>query len=357
VKRLSVVEPLLVGLSLAPIGALALVLFAQGCSNHDGLAPGPDAGTSSHSASSSKSASSASGTGGAAPVEPDGPTRLTLIDAVVDAPSVAFCFASYPSGASTAAPFPSGGLGFAKALVVPLPATDIPTGDVLLTIVSGDLTSVGSATCGEITADPTSYPALVVTSLGVLPADTLTAKRSLLLAPMGCIGGPTHTDANQEAVCGKGYTPDNPTVTLLAGPLSRLDDPARIALQAVNATTVVTKADIYFRPGFDGLSDNLLESKLSSGGVGPFPPYTGLTAASIGSVATAEIGIAPNPSSAPLANKKKLSDALANAGLVSTDLLNGKGFALVACGASPAVGSGSWWNDFAFVAVSTDPMP
>ncbi len=353
-KRPRLVLSCLIGLSLAPLGAPALGLVA-GCNNHDSLAPDPDAGTSTHSSAASTGASTGSmGAGGATPVEPDGPTRLTLVAGVVDAPATAFCFASYPSGTASKSPFPAGGLAFAHALVVPLPSDDIPSGDVLLSIVTGDLASIGSLTCGEILADPSAHPTLTIVSMGVLPSTTLTAKRSLLLAPMGCIGGATHQDANQEAICGKGYTPDTPTINLLAAPLSRLTDPAHLAFQGVNASTAIERANLYLTPTFAGSPDALVVDTLAPGGAGPFPPFTKLSIADLGSVSGSNIGIAPSPSPTPVV-RKSFSDALALAGLSSTDVLNGKGFALVAVGAGPSVGMGSWWNDFTFVAVSSDP--
>lgn len=345
----------LVGLSIAPLGALFAAASIEGCSNHDALAPDPDAGTSSHAASSaSGTTSSGAGAGGAAPVEPDGPTRLTLVDGIVDAPAAAFCFAAYPSGVADRPPFPAGGLPFGHASVVALPSTDVPSGDVLLTVVTGDLGSIGGASCADLVADPASHPTLSLTSMGVLPASTLAAPRSLLLGPIGCLGGPGHEDPNGEAICGKGYTKDDPTVTLLVAPLSRITLPTRVAFQGVNATTAMKKADFYLRPSFDGSMDRGVVSALSSGGVGPFPPYTGLGAADLGSVGGADVGVAPTPSGTP-AVRAKLADAYAAAGLSSADVLNGRGFAIVAVGPTPGLAKGTWWNDPAFVAVAVDP--
>lgn len=353
--RSSLVLSCLVGLSIVPLGAPVMAALLGGCSNHDALAPDPDAGTSAHSSSrASSSSSGAGGEGGALPIEPDGPTRLTLVDGVVDAPAVAFCFVAYPGGTGAKPPFPSGGLAFGHALVVPLPSDEVPMSDAELTLVTGDLGSLGATTCDALLTDPAGHPAVTLTSLGVLPASTLTAKRSLLLTPMGCLGGATHVDTNQEAICGKGYTPQTPTITLSAAPLSRLADPAHLAFQAVNATTALKKADFYLRPSFDGSPDHPVVVGLPSGAAGPFPPYTQLGAADLGSVGGSDVGIASDPSSSPQV-RKKLVDAFAAAGLASIDVLNGKGFALVAVGASPSVGMGSWWNDLAFVAVSADP--
>lgn len=348
------VTPLVLGLSLSPLVGWGLVGASSGCKDHSGLAPDPDAATSSsHSSSAAGTSTGTGGDAGTMVVEPDGPTKLTLVDGIIDEPAAAFCFVD-PEGAGDRPPIPQGGLDFGTSMVVPLPSEDIPDGDALLVIITGDVGSIGTATCGQLTADPGAFPDAVVLQLGLLPEGTLTAKRSLLFAPMGCVGGVDHDAPQNELICGKGYTPDNPTLSLVAGPLSRVKNSANVSMQGVNATTVFDKVDLYFRPGKDGFQDQLLVEKLSAGSIGPFPPSAKLNQSELGNVDQAQVGLSKDPSA--MANAKfDLTDVLTAGGLTGTDLGNGGGVAFVAVGADPAAGDGAWWNGLTFVGVDSDP--
>ena len=355
VRHRRLVAPFAFGLGLAPVALYVALGAAPGCNDHSGLAPDPDAGTSSSVASGSSSATSgAGGEGGATVVEPDGPTKVTLIDGIIDEPAAAFCFVAYPDGSGDRAPFPAGGLAFGTSVSIPLPSEDMPEGDVLLAVVSGDLASIGGATCGDLLDDPASFPDAIVSEFGVLPAGTTTAPRSLLFAPIGCVGEPSHDAPANDLVCGKGYTPDTPTLGLVAGALSRVKSNAHVSLQGVNATTVFDKIDVYFRPGFDGFQDQLLVEKLAAGSIGPFPPSNKIDFSEIGNTNEAQVGASKTPSAMASA-RLSFIDALAAGGISPSDVSNGKGFAIVAVGADPAAGAGDWWNPLTFVVVPTDP--
>src|SRR5690349_2744352 len=95
----------------------ATLVFASACGHHQGLAPDGGGGSSSQATTGKTTSTGEGGTGGG-PVwmEPDLPPRWSFVNGVVDRPLVQFCFVSYPSGTQDSAPFPSGGLGFGKAI-------------------------------------------------------------------------------------------------------------------------------------------------------------------------------------------------------------------------------------------------
>src|SRR5262245_43478797 len=103
---------------LAPV--LAPLLALLGCSrDHSLLAADPDITSAASAASGTGggggggggeggAAGGGGGAGGAAPVvEPPGPTRLTLVNGIVDYDAVRICFLPYPDSGQPAMPWPS----------------------------------------------------------------------------------------------------------------------------------------------------------------------------------------------------------------------------------------------------------
>lgn len=340
----------------APWGAAASALLAlvfSACSDgHDDL--GVDSTSSSSSASTTGSGGTGGsvGTGGSEPIEPDGPPKLTLLGGVTDRDLSSFCF--FSSGANTRPPFPSGGLGFGESATLAFPNDEIPVeGEILVASVIG---TVGAGwTCDEIRGDPAGAGVEYV-ELGRLPAGTFEEKRSLLLATTGCLGGPGHEGEQQELACGVGYAPDSPTFSFVVVVLSRIVTPTRISLSTVHASAALPKVDVRVRPGVPEAFDIAIAAGVSLGALAPKPPFDVLDRTSLASIPDAGVVVYPAGGPMPMA-EIKWSEALANGGLVVGDIENGRGYALVALGASPLLGAAAWWKPFTFAIVNVDGMP
>jgi hypothetical protein len=333
----------------------SFALLDAGCKgDHSALAPDPDAGGAGSTTSSSKAATTAAsttGTGGAPPMEPDGPTRFTFVNGVVDEPSVSFCFVPYPSVVSTLAPFPSAGLAFAHAYVSPAGSPDIPSTDGLLLAIAGTLPA--GTTCGDVAADPMAFPEAVIVELGVVPASALSMHRSFLLIPDGCFGGASHTSSSQAAACGMAYAPDTPTPGLTVLAMSRISNPTRVGFQYVNGVGAAPTLSASLQPGASGVPAQLIADDIPLGGALPYPPSFAFGASQVGAVGNAAVLTVAPPNST--ASNVQLQTALAAAGLGSANVANGKDIVFVGVGATPGTPSGSWWNDFTVVAVANDP--
>ncbi len=116
----------------------------------------------------------------------------------------------------------------------------------------------------------------------MLPASVFTSEKSLLLAPIGCVGGPGHEGNNATLACGNTYTPSTPTVDLIALGMSRITVSSHIALQVVNASVALTASDIGITPSIQDAPNQPLATALPTGGIEPKPPFTKLTLNELG---------------------------------------------------------------------------
>jgi hypothetical protein len=313
--------------------------------------------TTSSTTTGSGGAGGGTGAGaGGAPsiVEPDGPTRWTFVNGVVDRDQIALCFLKSPADAADAAsPWPTDGIGFARAASIDLPGAPVPAdSDLELVLLAGAIEDVGALDCRALADDPTAVPGLDVLSLGVLPAETATRPRSLLFVPNGCLGGLDHEDANDDLVCGLGYAPDLPTPGLAVAPISRVKNPERVGLQAVHASPT-GPLDVYVTPVFDGAAPSLMASGVVSGQAAPFPPFAPFSIADLGGGTGPRLTTHLAGMAMPL-DDATFGDALGRGGLVTADVANGKNVAFVGVGAQPGLAVGAWWHAFTWVAVRPD---
>lgn len=315
-----------------------------------------DLGQDTTSASSTGGAEPLVGGGGAgggdggapAIVEPDGPASMTVVNGIVDRPAMRLCFLESPANdEDDAEPWPEDRLEYAHA------ATDPPLveGDVEVLILTGDLDTIGSQTCRSIADEGTE--GLEVLSIGVLPASATTMPRSLLFAVTGCFGGEDNTADDTDPICGPGYSPDTPTPGVVIAPLSRFTEDTAVGIQIVNALGSHEIVDGFMTPGFAGVQESVIAIEIASGAVAPFPPSTVFSASSLGSAADADVRIV-SFNGLPSDGAFSVGEAMQNGGLDGTAFGNGQNVALVVVGPSPGLGVG-WWNDFAVVAVDTDP--
>ncbi len=324
-----------------------------------GCAQGTDDPLLGTSASSGASSSSGAGGGGGAGggevvPEPDGPPVLTLVNGINDHDAIRFCFVPYPDGGDPA-PFPSdtSGLAFAAATRVDPASVIAADTDVYLHVVAGDLAQTKDLGCAELTGG--NAPAgVVVAPVAVIPASAFTAKRSLLLVPTGCLGGPGHTDPLEKEACGSAYSLDTPNPGIVAAAMSRVMAEASLSLQAAHASQAMPTVDMRIVPGTEGGNPQQVAPSLTSGAVGPFPPFQKLARVEMGSIAQAQILTFP-PGQPVQTSAAPLEAALARGGLSQADFEDGRAFTLVAVGAQPGIAAGAFWHALTWTVVRSDP--
>src|SRR6188768_2438221 len=268
-------------LLLALLGALGALGGTNGCTtNHDALARQPKAGSSAGGSAGSagfgtgafgNTGNQASQGGTPNPdYEAKGDDLLTIVNGVVDAPSVRLCFARLGEDGQTqdfvGSPLPElayaastvlteiDGLSFvddaiqpwvisgqlsrlknldcaaAVALAQSEEAKVTPTEVAAVVLGAGGQGGAGSggaagdggaapdgaageaAVGGAPAAEPLEFPTLRARPVAALPAGTVNIGRSILLVLTGCSGGAAYTDHIEKSVCGPSYTPATPTL-------------------------------------------------------------------------------------------------------------------------------------------------
>ncbi len=363
---------------LAPLLLLATALGA--CARDHGLGVetttsasgtgGADTGSTSSTPATGTSSASTSGSGTGGTSEPPGPTRVTVVNGVNDYDAIRICFLPYPAGDSSAKPWPApaSGLPFAHASVLDL-AVDIPANtDVRPTILAGDLTQVAGKTCEQAIAlaggsgggagggDAGPPPPIVAAALAVLPASVFTSEKSLLLAPIGCVGGPGHEGGTATLACGNTYTPSTPTVDLLALGMSRITVSSHVALQVVNASVALQASDIGITPSIQDAPNQPLATALPTGGIEPKPPFTKLTLNELGALGQVAIKtFLPGQGTMFPTSTTLLAEAFQNGTVASTQLEDGSGYVLVAVGSYPNIPAGSFWHKLTYSLIKANP--
>ncbi len=355
---------------LAPL--LVLAAASSACGRDHALGVGSTGGaasssttTTSESTSSGNGGASSTGTGTGGTSEPPGPTRVTVVNGVNDYDAIRICFLPYPAGDPAAKPWPTAasGLLFAHAAVLDL-AVDIPANtDVQPTIFAGDLSTIAGKTCAQALAlaasgdEDAGTPApILAVALAVLPASVFTSEKSLLLAPIGCMGGPGHDDAGAMAGCGASYTPSTPTVDLVALGMSRKTDPVHVAFQVVNASVAIKPTDFGITSSIKGTGNLPLATALPTGGIEPKPPFTTLTVNELG--APEKVSIKTYLSGQGMmytTSDTLMGEAFQNGTVASSQLANGEGYVLVAVGAAPNIPAGAFWHKLTYSLIKANP--
>ncbi len=337
-------------------------LALLGCSgDHDRLAKTDSTTTSAGgggaggAAGGAGGATTSSGTGGI--VEPAGPTRLTVVNGIVDHDAIRHCFLPYPDGTgSDALPWPGvEGLPYSRGASIDPIATVVPEeGDVELIVFGGSLAPTGGETCVDLVTSPPQ--GVEVRSLGVLPAATFDEPKSLLLVTTGCLGGPGHSDeALQESVCGIGYGEQTPTASLVGGFLSRIGAGGdQLPLQFVHASQGLGDAVMRLRPGVEGATASYVVTQWSHGAIAPFPPNLEYATADLIDPSQVELHVHMSGEPEPI-SVVPWPEAFANSLLSLDDVTDGSGLAFVAVGPNPTVAEGSWWHGFSYAVLPADP--
>jgi hypothetical protein len=375
------VAPLLVG------AALLAGLLAAGplsCSgDHDDLGltdaassstgQGAAGGEGGAAESSASQGSGAAGGGGAGPV---GPTRLTLVNGIVNADEVKLCALGYPGGEGADAPaWPSDPLAFGGARVVDPLGELLPAEvDVRVHVLTGDLSLVDGISCGALVGVPASgaggaggaggapsggaggggpVPGVLVTALPVIPASAFESGKSVLLVTAGCVAGLEGSSA--KVACGDAYQARSPTATLVAVGMDEDSSFDRVGLQAVHASVATPVVDVRVAPGTASGVTQLLATFLGFGAIGPSPAYASLDEMGYGTLN--EVGFPihqPGDTQLPL-DELPLDEALARGGLVTADFGDGANLVMVAVGAAPGVAGTAAFHALSLTAVRATP--
>lgn len=399
-------------------GLLLALLLAAGASNgcttnHDALARQPKAGASAGgSAGTAGFGFGGFGNTGNQPqggrsnpdIEPPGANVLTIVNGIVDAPSVRICFARVGENGETEAfvgsPLPE--LGYAastvlpeidglsliddviqpwviagelsllkklscedavalaqaeEAKVTPIPVEPVepePAGDGG-TGGAGQGGASGAAPAGEAGAggsgEPLEFPTLRARALAALPAGTVNIGRSILMVLSGCIGGAAYTDHIETAVCGNDYTPQTPTLQPIVVKLSRQVSFDKVGLQAVHASAATASLDVR-ASGDSGTVSLVFATDVTFGAIEPRPAALRFTPAELG-VDQFNYGLQAIDQGGGVAYQEAWSDILAVSALPTP--VAGRTYTAVFLGPDPLLIKEGWWNTSAFSLVDNDP--
>lgn len=338
------------------VGFLGLALSVLACSgDHNRLAKsasgGGGAGASSTAKASSVVSVASSGSGGAT-TEPEGATTLTVVNGIVDYAAVRLCFTPFPEGPNPAIqPWPQAatGLPFARGATVPVD-TRLPTAsDVEVWAIGGQLELAGGSDCATLTS--AAPEGLVARSLGVLPASALVEPKSLVLVTSGCLGARKHGGPSQELACGVGYTHKTPTASMIAGFLSRINNPNAVSLQFIQAGRALDQVNLRLTPGKNGATASNVANKWSWGAIVPFPPLDEFSRDALGDLSQAKLDMYPS-SGSTIVYTSTIQQTLESSSVQIDDIKNGSNLVVVGVGAAPSLGEGSWWNTYRMTTIN-----
>ncbi|MET0795318.1 MAG: hypothetical protein ABW061_27615 [Polyangiaceae bacterium] len=402
-----------------PFVLLAAGLLASCETNHSALEkqPGGHVSTGGTGGASAGSGPTAGGgapmnTGGRADDEPVGTSRLTFVNGVVDAPSVAVCLGKADADGDVV-PFgdPLTVLDYGHSVTVgESPDVDWAEDTLQLFLIAGDLTRIKKLDCsaaidlaeseeagarrplfdraqggaageaaesaGSGGAESTEggaagavgrgeageagsggAPAAVRSTLRVrglpaISAGTLNQGRSLALVANGCMGGATYGGTLAEKYCGAGYTEQAPTISAVLVNLSRVVSVDHVGLQVVHASLASAAITVQTTPpGTASGTAITVASDLTFGQVGPRPASVINTVDALGSALKYWVAVSSGGS---VLFSQQWSQVLAHGGL--SKLENGHTYALVWNGPRGDLQSvPERWNAPTLTAIAVDP--
>jgi hypothetical protein len=362
----------------------------SGCTtNHDALARRPSAGSSGGGVGGSAGLGGFGNTGNESQggrvnpdEEPKGDDVLTIVNGVVDAPSVRLCFARLSEDrlSSTLVGSPLPELAYAGATVLTeLAELSFADDAIQPWVIAGELSKIADLDCpaavelaqaaeAEVTpempvetgqggeagaggaAPDLEMPSLRARPLAALPAGTVAIGRSILLVLSGCLGGAAYRDPSG-AACGADYAPDAPTVQPLVVKLSRELGFDKVGLQGVHASLAMGSADLRVA-GDSGRVALVFASSLTFGVIAPRPADTRFTALDVGA-GEANYGLQAIGENAEVLQQESWADVLSASGL--SELAAARTYTAVLLGPTPHLLGKSWWNPPAFALVDNDP--
>jgi len=351
--------------------------------------------------------------GGHADDEPPGDSVLTILNGIVDAPSVALCLAKVDSDGNVTpfgSPLTDAPLEYGQSLVLRnVDDIDFETDGLAPFVIAGELERIAGLDCEEAInharseemlsdaasggagnelgqggaggdwsgtmpsaggsagegggppqeggsggASPAPTPVrapLRVRGLPAISAGTLNAGRSLVFVANGCMGGATYSGKSAEQYCGAGYTPREPTVSAILVSLSRQVSDDHVALQVVHASLANTQVELRARPPFPSKSAGVAIASVQSGQVAPRPASIQNALFDLGSARKYQVSV---DSQANVLYAQPWSTVLSQGAL--SELENGRGYALVFNGPrADLMPVPNLWNGPTLTAVAVDP--
>lgn len=382
------------------LGFLALPLVAACTTNHDALARQPAAGGAGGggggsagfpSGGSGNTGNQAQGGRVNPDDEPAGDDVLTLVNGVVDTPSVQVCFARLDDEGNAelvGSPLPE--LAYATSTVLTELAELSFEQDVLQPwLIAGDLAQIDGLDCAEavelareaeaaVTPEPEpedsgaggasgaagatfgaeggagpalEKPALRARALAALPAGTVAIGRSILMVLSGCLGGAAYDGASVSSVCGEGYAPDAPTAQPVVVKLSRDFRFDKVGLQGLHASLAMGSADLRVS-GDNGSVALVFASSVTFGEVSPRPSDTRFSVLDVGA-GDARFGLQAIGENAEVLHQAAWPELMEAAGLSSVSAA--RTYTAVLLGPRPRLFPEGWWNPPAFALVDNDP--
>ncbi|HYP89281.1 MAG TPA: hypothetical protein VEQ59_14035 [Polyangiaceae bacterium] len=310
-------------------------------------------------------------------VEPEGDNVLTIVNGIVDAPSVRLCFASVGDNGATSKlrgdPLPE--LAYSASTVL----TELDgfsfADDVLEPwVIVGDLSLVEKLDCraavelaqteearvtpdehgeagaaGAAASAPLEAPALRARALAALPAGTVTIGRSILMVLTGCVGGAAYSDVVDIEACGDDYTPMTPTAQPIVVKLSREHSPLTVGLQGVHASLPTLAVDI--REG-GGETARVFAGNIAFGAIEPRPADVRFTPDDLG-VSARDHGLQAVGDQGIVVLDEEWAKVFAASGI--DPLQADRTYTAILLGPNPRLTKRGFWNDAAFAIVDNDP--
>jgi hypothetical protein len=335
--------------------------------------------------------------GGRPDDEPPGKSVFTIINGVVDAPSVVLCFAKLDSsgGATpfgkplTAEPFEYG----QNLALADVTGAKVDTDTLEPLLIAGELDLVAGLSCEDAVARAQDEQASAIdantraleaaqagaggdsdsTGLGgeggvpsyevrarlrlgnlpAIPAGTLSAGRSILYVATGCIGGFTYDAAKSDEYCGAGYSEQQPTLSGVLVSLSRRVQFAETGMQFVHASLASPQVDVSSHPPFPSTDSGVqIATAVLEGQASPHSALLTHSAAEYGSAKSYTVQISAQGSA--VSNDGWL-DVLARGGVKA--LADGTTYALVLLGPRADHDKPTpLWNPSLVTVIPVDPL-
>ncbi|HYQ17624.1 MAG TPA: hypothetical protein VEQ58_17745, partial [Polyangiaceae bacterium] len=307
-------------------------------------------------------------------VEAPGDNVLTIVNGIVDAPSVRLCFASVGDDGETSElrgePLPE--LAYvASTVLTELDGFSFASDVLQPWVIAGDLSLVEKLDCraavdlavseeakvtpaedgegGAAPSTPLEKPTLRARALSALPAGTVDIGRSILMVLTGCIGGAAYGDAVDIEACGDDYTPATPTAQPIVVKLSREHNALTVGLQAVHASLPTLAVDVRES---DGETSLVFASLIELGAIEPRPADLRFTPDDLG-VSARNHALQAVDGQGMVALNEVWSDIFDASSI--DPLLADRTYTAVLLGANPRLTKRGFWNSAAFAIVDNDP--
>lgn len=340
--------------------------------------------------------------------EPPGDNVLTVVNGVVDAPSIRLCFARVEKdGTSEIVGSPSPELAYGASLVLTeIEGLSLVEDTIQTWAITGELSKIEKLDCSEAVAraeaeearvtpiaalenadgaggapsdvdsggaggqvavgaggegtagaggageePPLEKPRLRARAAPAVPPATVNIGRSILMVLTGCIGGAAYSDRAATSACGDPYTPDSPTLQPIVVTLSRQIAFDKVGLQAVHASLSTPSLDLR-TTGADDAVALVFASSVAYGSIEPRPADTRFTKLELG-VDRTDYGLQAINEDGAVAFAEDWPSILARSGIDA--IQSARTYTAIFLGPDPQLIKQGFWSRNAFALVDNDP--